>query len=207
VLNRAEGKRSADLGAYERLWQAWRDRRDLTPRMAAGFAYAIDGFADLGIGSWLDGSDSAPLHAVDPFGAVDLRIMMAVADNRAWAALAGDRCRAVADEIDKGVLPFDRPGCYFDELLMALALGWARDFHADGLHDDALPARDRPEPELDGLDTIFDDSDWIDEVEANFDDAARFEDWQVPRFKGHPRVSDLLAARPPYTWFDGIQYE
>ncbi|RYF61012.1 MAG: hypothetical protein EOO27_03700 [Comamonadaceae bacterium] len=94
----------------------------MTPRQAYALTVVLHGWADTDLTMWIDGDLDCPLHDVGPFAGIDRRAMFYVDGNKAWAAKALERCRAVAKEIEKGTLPFDRPGCFFDELLMAAAL-------------------------------------------------------------------------------------
>jgi hypothetical protein len=123
--------------------------------------------------------------------------MMLVDDNLAWAAAAAKRCHAVADEIGRGTIPFDRPGCYFDELLIGAALLEARDLE-EMLPDlfDALPRRVTPSD-----DRWVTDDDW-DAVSDGFDDRCRWDEWEVPVYRNHPLLSVILAERHPFQWFE-----
>lgn len=179
------------------LHESWKDSWVLTPRQAASIAMVLDGWADTDIDEWLRDPSSEPLHEVDPFAQIDKRVMMLVGENRAWAALASERCHAVAEEIANGVLPFDRPGCYFDELLMALALPNAEVQLTDCPElFEGLPPRIRADD-----DSPAADDEW-DSTSDGFDDQCRWDEWEVPTYTEHPLLPALLAAHHPYHWFD-----
>lgn len=111
---------------------------------------------------------------------------------------------ALAGEIAAGTLTRERPGCYAHELPFGSALPRAR----AALRDEpelfgAIPSRQRignPEDE----DYFVGDADRADAVD-DWDDRARFEDWEVPLMQGHPRLTALLFGRHPYTWFDNAE--
>jgi len=138
--------------------------------------------------------------------------MILVGDNKAFAAKALERCRAVSDEVQRGVLPFDRDGCFFDEVLMAAALQEAPSLMTD-MPDlfEGLPGRTSAEGnnlgeegsgEADAdVGDLAGDDDW-GHVADTFDDLARWDDWEVPVLNGHVVLEALLAARHPYRWFD-----
>lgn len=120
----------------------------ITPRQAAWLATTLDMMADA-VDEWLDQDPRhyEPLHGVSAFDGMDPRVMLAVNDSRAWASMARSRMLAVRDEIERGKLPFDRPGCFFDEVLMAMALPWAEGTYEDSEREgffDAIPARNVP---------------------------------------------------------------
>ncbi|MBT0773526.1 hypothetical protein KIH74_31555 [Kineosporia sp. J2-2] len=180
--------------------KAWAESPVLTPRQASAIAVILDVWADLYIGEWLKHPSVEPLHEVEPFASFDVRVMIYVNENRAWAEKARERCRAVSDEIESGTLPFDRPGCYFDELLMAAALPAAQAELADmpEMFDDIAPrvAIGR----LDDGEGLSDD-DW-DLVADSFDDQCRWDEWEVPLYNNYPLLGVILASRHPFTWFD-----
>jgi len=130
--------------------------------------------------------------------------MILVNENRAWAESLSQRCHAVGDEIAQGVLPFDRPGCFADELLVALALPHAEASMSDmpGLFEQVAPRSEQRAPR-DG----DEDADWVldDEwglVADLFDNRCRWDEWDVPTVPGHPLLAAILAEHHPYTWFD-----
>lgn len=180
--------------------QSWGDCPYLTPRQAAAIASVIALWADTEIGEWLDGGWSRePLHAVTPFTRLDRRVMIYVDDNKAWAEKARERCYAVADQIAEGVLPFDRQGCFFDELLMGLALPAAQEHLGEmpEVFDDIGPRLPSHYDEI----HFFGDDEW-DMVSDAFDDRCRWDDWEVSVEKDHHLLAAILAERHPYTWFD-----
>jgi DNA-binding XRE family transcriptional regulator len=180
---------------------AWRDCPTLTPRQALGLAMSLTFFGNISIAGWLDDPEMQPLHEVAPFDAFDLRVMMRIDENRAWAQAALLRCREVAGGIENGVLPFDRPGCFFDEVVMAPALAMARSLPIDdapGLFQE-VPARthsDCPKG------WVCDD-DW-DQVHEHFHEICRWPDWELPLMVGHPHLAALLSGRHPFLWFDAL---
>ena len=108
--------------------------------------------------------------------------------------------------IEQGVLPFDRPGCFFDELLMALALPFAQamlDEETEAFYP--LPARQAHDygDEDEDADEEFPigDTEWDAVVEA-FDDQCRWDEWEVPVLTGHVVLPLVLADHHPYCWFD-----
>ena len=188
---------------------AWLGDGRLTPRQAAAISYTLQSWADLDLQSWLLDRDE-PLHDIGPFAYLDRRVMMLVGESAAFVDAARARCVAVAEEIEQGVLPFDRPGCYFDEVLMGAVLPRAQDMLNDeGDLFENIPAR--PEPGTDGPPTDDDldedyelcDDDW-DVVSDGFDDACEWDDWEVPRNWNppHPLLRSILRERPPFEWFD-----
>lgn len=198
----------AVLADYERaIIDNWSSSDRLTCRQALALATTIDHWADLYLGGWLEDSASSDrLDEIPPFGYFDKRIMMLVGENRAWVAKARERCRAVGDEIIRGVLPFDRPGCYFDEVLMAAALLEAPDMLSDeqGFFEN-IPAVERDGSGSDGDQDEEEygpaDSDW-DSASDLFDDLAQWDDWEVPVRNNHLLLRTILENRHPFTWFD-----
>lgn len=176
---------------------AWKDCPYLSPRQASAIASELGLWVDLFIDEWLNRQAREPLHEVSPFDQLDLRVMILVNDNRAWAAKAAERCNVVADEIERGILPFDRPGCYFDELLMALALQPAQEQMSDMAElFENVPAR-----------TVAESDDWVLDSEWSlvsdaFDDRSRWDEWEVPIMDNHPLLAAILTEHHPYSWFD-----
>lgn len=198
ILDQDAALKAALATEAENFERAWGDCLHLTPRQASAITYSLSWWSDAEISEWLRDPTGEPLHAVSPFDQLDLRVMVVVNDNRAWAAKARERCDAVAAEIENGVLPFDRPGCYFDELLMALALGDAEERLSDMPElFEGIPGRTVADPEGDW--TL--DSDW-EAVSEAFDDRCRWDDWEVPLYKDHSLLSAVLNERHPYSWFD-----
>jgi hypothetical protein len=197
--------------------RAWGESERLTPRQARAIAAVLEIWGDEIRTDWIDAGprrtalDTAafasrpPLHDIAPFDGLDLRVLVLVDENAAWAAAAAERCHAVAAEIAAGILPFDRAGCFFDELLMALALREAPDI-LEQIPDlfDGLPER-QPPPETE-TDEDYDgsrlgDDEW-DLVSDGFDDACRWDEWEVPAMNGHALLGVVLAEHHPYRWFD-----
>lgn len=178
--------------------ESWKDSTRMTPRQAFAIAVELDGWDDLHIAEWLRNPNES-LHSVAPFHNFDLRVMMLVGESRAWAEAIGQRCRVISSEIEAGTLPFDRPGPFIDELLMGAVLDGAQ-----ALLDDmpelfeGIPAR---EAVGDDEDYIIGDDDW-NVVSDGFDDACRWDEWEVPLMHGHPLLPAVLAQRHPFTWFD-----
>lgn len=189
-----------------RVAEAWANG-PLTPRQAQAVMVTLDDWADAYLGPWLDEGSGEPLHECGPFVHFDLRCMMVIADNRAFAAMARERCIALSDEMQRGILPFERRGCYFDELLMAAVLHEAPElFNAapemfEGLPERPSRANTPEDKDTDDEDSVPGDDDW-DWVEVSFDSQALWEYWQVPVWKDHHLVPAVLEAWPPYQWFD-----
>ncbi len=184
--------------------RAWMEDHRLTPRQARAIGATLAIWSD-GIRDWVnDGPPRDPLHTVPPFDELDLRVMTSVNENLAWAAAAADRCEAVADEIATGTLPFDREGCFFDELLMGLAVRSAPEL-MEQLPElfDGIPVRPAlPEADDDDYDgPRLSDDEW-DIVSDNFDDVCRWDEWEVPVMNSHPLLAAILAERHPFRWFD-----
>lgn len=182
---------------------AWGNSGRLTPRHAYAIAMELDGWADTELSAWIDQPDE-PLHQVSPFDRFDLRVMMLVGESRAWAEAVRRRCYAVSDEIESGVLPFDRPGALIDEILIGAALDGAQTLleKMPELFDRIAP-RMGVEDEKNG-DYNIGDADW-DLVSDGFDDECRWDEWEVPLYHDHPLLPAILADRHPYTWFDKVE--
>lgn len=177
---------------------AWNDSRQLTPRQAYAIATELDFWADTELSEWVSHPDE-PLHQVAPFDRFSLRVMMLVGENRAWTEAVRQRCYAISNEIEAGVLPFDRPGPFIDEVLIGAALDGARSSMEDMPElFDRIAARDGDEANGDYL---IGDEDW-DIVSDGFDDVCRWDEWEIPLHSDHPLLPALLKQRPPYTWFD-----
>ena len=184
--------------SYEAFADSWKDSSTLTPRQAYAISLQLDLWADTDIAEWLR-DPSEPLHEVSPFDHFDLRVMMHVGENRAWAEGVRQRCYVVSDEIQSGTLPFDRPEPLIDEILIGAALDGAQ-----GLLED-MPELFAKIPSRDGIfdDEHFEigDDDW-EVVAEGFSDACGSDDWEIPLWKWHPLLPLVLTRRPPFTWFD-----
>ncbi|MCJ0906102.1 DUF1870 family protein [Rhodococcus sp. ARC_M6] len=188
--------------------QTWTESTVVTPRQAYALTVVLHGWADTELDPWIDGDMDQPLHEMGPFARIDRRVMFHVGENKAWAAKASERCRAVAEEIEQGVLPFNRAGCYFDELLMAAALHEVAELMADipELFEE-IPSRVRREPEPDDEDEDDDhdyglsDNNWSS-VSDYFDDMCRWDEWEVPFYPNHPLLATVLALHHPFAWFN-----
>ncbi len=188
----------ADFRAWEdNLVSAWGTSAHLTVRQAATLTTLLLWWAEVTIPQWLDDPDG-PLHRVAPFDGLDLRVMVLINENRAWAELAGQRCRAVGTQMASGILPsFGPHPRYFDEVLVALAL-------------QAAPAHMRDEDTMDPASLILprtpdevtaSEHGWSDAVNR-LDEVAAWWDWDVPTVPGSGDLRPLLMARHPFTWFD-----
>ena len=177
---------------------SWNDSQRLTPRQAYAIASELDGWADGELADWIR-DPSAPLHEIAPFHHFDLRVMMFVGESKAWAESVRERCHAVSEEIEAGILPFDRRGCLLDEVLMAAAL---RD--APELLNEIPELFEHIPPRVaidDEEDYSIGDEDW-DIVSDGFDDICRWDEWEVPIYRSHPLLSKILAERHPFRWLD-----
>lgn len=193
-LSRALAESAA---AFENVW---RDVPYMTPRQAYALSVTIVLWADSDIAEW-GTEQNEPLHEVPPFDEFDLSVMMHVSESRAWAEAVRRRAYKVSDEIEQGILPFDRPGPFIDEVLFGAAFEAARDYMADAPDVfDRIAARAKIDDEENDVYLIGDD-DW-DQVIFDFDERCRWESWEVPLSSGHPLLPALLAERHPYTWFD-----
>lgn len=178
--------------------EAWGDSPRLTPRQAYAIALELDGWADMNIAGWLR-DPNEPLHEVAPFDDFDLRVMMLVGENRAWAEAVRQRCRLISDEIEAGTLPFDRPGPLIDEVLIGAALSGSQ----ASLEDmpeifERIAERGAVD---DDMEYSIGDDDW-DAVSDGFDDICEWDEWGVPLRRNHPLLPAILAARHPFSWFD-----
>lgn len=183
-------------GSFEK---SWCDSARLTPRQAYAIALSFDLWADGDLQMWLENSDEGPLHNIGPFVHFDRRVMFHVGENRAWVEAIRERCLAISDEVESGVLPFDRPGAYIDELLIATALLVAPDFLSDmpEVFEGIKPRSADDEGDL----YLMGDDDW-DLVSDGFDDICRWDEWEVPLHTNHPLLPAILGVRHPFTWFD-----
>jgi transcriptional regulator with XRE-family HTH domain len=191
---------SKEVAAFTRAWQ---DSPRLTPRQAYAIALELDMWDDLHLSAWIS-DPSGPLYDVPPFDEFDLRVMMLVGENRAWAEAVHRRCRVISDEIEAGTLPFDRPGPLIDEVLIGAALTGAQ----ASLEDmpeifERVPAREAVDDEAED-EYLLGDDDW-DIVSDGFDDACRWDEWEVPLRQGHPLLPAILTERHPFTWFDRVE--
>lgn len=182
---------------------AWGDSPYLTPRQAYAIAVELDGWADIHIASWIQDPDG-PLHQVSPFDLFDLRVMMLVGESRAWAEAVRQRCYRLSEEIERGILPFDRPGPLIDEVLTGAALGGAQ-ATLDGMPElfDQIASRGSVDDD-ESDDYLIGDDDW-DAVGDGFDDRCQWDEWEVPLRVGHPLLPAVLAARHPFRWFDDVE--
>lgn len=204
VLERGSDFERALAKSAEAFTEAWSGSPRLTPRQAYAIALELDGWADLHIGEWLR-EPSEPLHEIPPFCDFDLRVMMLVGENRAWVEAARQRCRVISNEIEAGVLPFDRPGPLIDEVLIGAALDGAQ----ASLEDmpelfELIPPRNTAHLGDDDDDDeayLIGDDDW-DVVSDGFDDECQWDEWEVPIRHDHPLLPAILAERHPYRWFD-----
>lgn len=186
----AEPPKPAIQDEIEKFGLAWMDCPYVIPRQAYAIAGELRCWVDLTIGEWLKEPSSDPLHQVSPFDQIDLRVMMQVNENRAWAAKVMERCEHAADEIAGGVLLFDRPGCYMDEFLIGLAMRDARASMSDDPEMyEKLVARA-------GDDENVGDEEW-DAVSDEFDDRCQWDDWEVPTLSRAPPPSGCPGRTAP----------
>jgi transcriptional regulator with XRE-family HTH domain len=199
VLDGNSAVPSRDAEDDARFQRAWKDCPYLTPRQAAALSSVLYLWEDLYLREWLEGGyPNEPLHTMPPFSNLDRRVTIYINDNKAFAEKARERCRAVAEQISHGTLPFHRDGCFFDELLIAAALSEAQDQLTDMPElFEGIPPRLSPVDE----DMPVTDDDW-DMVSDVFDDQCRWDEWEVPVYTDHPLLAAIIAERHPYTWFD-----
>ncbi|TFC85948.1 hypothetical protein [Cryobacterium sp. TMT3-29-2] len=183
--------------AFERSWSSC---HYLSPRQAYAIASVLDLWADGEIQDWLR-APTEPLHTISPFASFDRRVLFHVHENRAWVESVRERCYAVSDEIERGVLPFDREGAYMDELLVAASLSEAETMMNDmpDLFRQLEPRKDSGSED----DHTSGDDAWGSVSDA-FDDRCRWDEWEVPIFRNHPFLPAFIAARHPFTWFDVV---
>jgi len=128
-------------------------------------------------------------------------VLFHVDGNRAWADAVRARCLALVDEVERGVLPFDRPSAFIDEVLLAAALPAAKTYWEETPEAfEGLMARTGTDPDET---PAVDDEDW-DVIWEWFDEISRWEDWCVPVTYNHPELQILLHNRHPFTWFEKI---
>lgn len=183
------------VAAFE---NAWVDNPSLTPRQAFAIALTLDMWADGELQNWME-DPVEPLHNVGPFAQFDRRVLFYLDGNRAWVESLRERCYAISDEIERGVLPFDRSGAFVDELLIAAALPEAEAYLAD-MPEIFEPIQARTTEDSDDFAMIGDD-DW-DAVSDWFDDNSQWDEWEVPVMTGHPLLPAVLQNHHPFTWFD-----
>lgn len=189
----------SDVG--EQYVRTWGDCPYMTPRQAYAISVQLDVWNDLAISEWVLRPED-PLYCVGPFDSLDLRVMMLVGDNRAWAAGVAQRCEAIAREIEAGVLPCDRPGPYMNEVLFGAAMNAARAWAAvDPTLMEPVPARDETRFDPSAGVNWTEDDEW-GELYGEFDDRARWIDYLSPLLIGNPALRLLLDKRPPLTWLD-----
>lgn len=133
--------------------------------------------------------------------------MMLVGENRAWAALAAERCSAVAETFREGTVSFFTTEAvaprYFDELVVAAAVLCAQ----DQMHDmpelyEGIPARmTAPDGEDDDAWMLDDEDGWSSLIDV-FDDGSSRLDWADPLLGPCPPTHYLMEQNHPFTWFD-----
>lgn len=177
---------------------AWGNSTRLTPRQARAISFVLDTWADADIAEWLR-DPGTPLHEVPPFDQLDLRVMMLVDENRAWAEAVRRRCYAISDELQEGILPCDRPGPLIDEVLIGASLDEAQDLQQDTpqLFEHVAPRAREDTDE----DYVIGDDDW-DAIPGMLDEECRWSEWEVPLRHGHPLLPAVLAEHHPLRWLD-----
>ena len=183
-----------------RFEQGWQDCPYVTPRQASAIATGL-ALWSANIGDWLQGGSVQPLHEIGPFTSIDRRAMIYVNDNKAWAAKAQERCDALCEEVERGVLPLEQHGCFFDELLIGAVLPEAETILAV-LPEvfDVIPARATRGDQDENVLQVSDD-DW-DAVSSTLLDSCRWHASQVPLYRNHPLLAATLADMHPFEWFD-----
>ena len=195
-LERALAKSAA---AFEK---AWGRCPDLTPRQAYAIAITLDFWADTEISEWIRRPDE-PLHQIMPFDIFDLRVMMLVGESRAWAEAVRERCCVLSEEIEQGVLPFDRPGPYIDEVLIGAAFSSAQERLSDTPDPFERIAPRTGSGDDEDEDYLIGDDDW-DAVGDDFEDRCQWDDWRLPLIPGNPLLPIVLADRHPFSWFNEV---
>ena len=196
ALDGAAHARAQLVAELDEFAENWKTCPYLTARQAFAVSVILDVWSEM-IDDWLEDPSSEPLHEVAPFKMLDLRVMMLVNENRAWAAAALERCCSVSEELRQGVLPFDHPDCFFDEALMALVLPQAEMLMTD-MPDIVEGLPDRVSADDDTW--VLDDS-WERVVHA-LNDRCHWDDWLLPAAVGNPLLRTMLDERHPFTWFD-----
>lgn len=187
----------------DRLVSNWKDSYLLTPKQAYCFAGTLNYWHDAEISIWEDDPSYRPLCTLEPFRELIAPVKMLIGENYAFADKAMERCREVAKEIENGIMPFHRHGCFFDEVLMAMALPYAKIWMEKGMEQDEewfsyLPAVAIPDDE--GGMLVADDQ-W-DGLWAKFDDESMWNDWQLPVMGENWQSSEWAMNHHPFTWFD-----
>ncbi|OAH32168.1 hypothetical protein AYJ05_12415 [Corynebacterium stationis] len=180
----------------------WAEPFSLTPRQAAAISVVLNGWSDLDIKEWLAGHIQGPLHEQAPFCYWDLRVMMRVNDNRAWAALVAERCEQLSDELEKGRRPWLDRGPFINELLIGTSIQEAKESLDDlpELFED-IPARKLSDQDDDEEAGAWTDEDW-DLVESELLERGCWEQWEFFLYRDHPLTPHALETIHPYTWFD-----
>lgn len=184
---------------WEHFTQAWQDNPSISPRQAFAISCILNEWADAEIYTWLLKPENQPLDEIPPFHLFDLRVLFYINNNHAWAEKTRERCHIISEELEKGILPFDRVNCFMDEVLMAATLQIA----PTCINDDpslfsGIPSRQGTcDPDND----YRPDNDW-DGLADYFDDCCRWDDWETPLMNDSELLSDLLALRHPFTWFN-----
>ncbi|WP_162893271.1 hypothetical protein [Microbacterium halotolerans] len=186
---------------FEAVWGSSSSR--LTPRQAHAMAGELAFWADGEIADWILDANG-PLHDVRPFNLFDLRVMMFVGESRSWAEAVRQRCYKLSEEIEAGVLPFDRPGPFIDEVLIGMALRAVQILREEdpSRPDDVMPREGLSDAENDVY--VIGDDDW-GMVFDEFDEQCRWGDWDMPIAIGHSLLPAFLAANHPFRWFDAIE--
>ncbi|WP_147441681.1 hypothetical protein [Mycetocola lacteus] len=194
VLGLAERTPEVRQRDQDTLEWKWLGGGFLTPKQAQVLVAILEAWANQDIARWLLAPGQRPLFQVPPFAYFDVRVMFRIAENRAFADAVARACRGIVNELKRGTVPFYSPGPYIDELLMGAAVREAITRGISALDDSGLYRPRR----------------WED-IAAQFTKRSYWNgagpgpeglEWDIPISPGHRQVSELLDARPPWTWFD-----
>ncbi|RLP76844.1 XRE family transcriptional regulator [Mycetocola tolaasinivorans] len=211
VLGRGDGvhldSQSDPLG-QEMFSIPWVQSPYFSPRQAAAVASVMDDWTHHDLDQWIRIPNASPLHTIPPFSEFDIRVMITIGENRAYAAAVRERCRHLSVRIQRGGLPFGCTGPYIDEPI----------FGATVLRAPTIP-RNTPElfdalPEginrTDGAGQLRGDHRWA-HLDRAFSELAEESawgqklgciPWDAPLHPDHAELPALLAAHHPHTWLD-----
>jgi hypothetical protein len=215
--SKKKSKKKAEESWQEAAIRLWGDARRLTPRQAVTVSMTLGMWVEQ-LDEWLEYHGDPrfgqePLAKIEPLVHFDARVLARLGDEEAFARNARDRCRVVADEVDRGLRPNERDGCYFDEVVFGLALDVGESEMEAFEESEAfagVPATagnmnmDEEVDEDDDSDIILGDHDWGLALDI-FANEAQWDDWGEPVLGGllgaSPILDQILEDRHPSTWF------